>query len=89
MISYRVTVLSRDSQGRDFASVHSFDSRAIAGRYADDARREDPSATVDLVAVGERGEYVPDHLPDRPAKTAGAREALQRAALALPERRDL
>jgi len=90
VIDYRVTTLTRRADGTDWATIHTgFPSRAAAGAFAEECRSEDPHAAVDVIAVGERGEVVPDRSPERPAKTAGARDALQRATLALPERRDL
>lgn len=68
MIQYRVTVLTRRPDGTDHATIHGpFDHRAEAGRFADDARREQPDATVDVVALDERGNPLRDH--GQPART--------------------
>lgn len=64
MIHYRVSTLTRHHDGTDHATLHGpFVNRAEAYRFAAELRDEDRAATVDVIAIGDRGEYVPDTGP--------------------------
>ena len=82
MIRYRVTELTRRHDGTDWARIHGpYVNRAEAYRFADLCRLEDPDAVVDVVAIDERGNYIPDdrstvvhsHRSDEAAVTAMTR----------------
>lgn len=74
-ITWRVTTTTQDHTGHTWAHIAGpFTGPGDAARYAETIRQENPAAQVDVLAITDRGDTLPQPPPKRTPATDQARD---------------